>query len=853
MHKTAKRLVFAGLVLATIHTHAADDERDIAPPMGIGLCGVSSYGNVWQFVDMMKHSREWRTRKNWQDWTIVEDENGWPVSLKHKDGTTAEIDEDHPVFMYSYYRRIAGDVVLTWEGDGDVALRGDKIELKEDGGAKRRVYTFAANEGGVFNVVVSRSNPGDNVRNIRMWMPGFENSKDVFHPLWKKVIEPFPYFRFMDWGATNNSEQREWSDRKRPEQMRQTHGVAYEYMIRLCNEMNKDGWICIPHMAGDDYVRQLARLIEKELNPGIRVYVEYSNEIWNGSFKQTRWLWEKAAAEVKARELKDSRGQPLRKWEYGPVLCGRRSAQIWKIMADELGDPDRIIRTICHFRWLDKCMAAALDKANGDGRVDLIALNGYFISQDSLTYALRDLDNWDLDEAMDMLQQQHLLAKGMRWAKEMAGVREQWPDIPVTCYEGGQHFANPFSSGLQGKKLTERMFEVNADPRIKNVYATALETWRLAGGAGFTAFVECGSWSKYGCWGHKQYVTQPLEDRRDGKGNIVEVGAHKFKALLDYMERRTGQDAGKAPTITTAALPDASVGKPYLAKLTAEGGTPPHTWSLLGGRLPEGLTVTADGTIEGTPKKAEQLACIVDCTDSKRQRKAKVLGLFIDPSAAAAMQTVDFSQGLPAGWKLLKGNAEVEVEDGLCRVTGRAIAFLPVSVDDGDSSYTAEVTFLPYGTLNRHSMLGLALNLSPDGDPDDYLRVTVDGPGHRVLAYSRYVKDSKGELWGRRECRLLRDAGEGEADFALDAGELWTLRATVRPGASPGAIDVLISVFDQDGKPRVDGTGRNDVANGIYLLRELAIKDELRQGPFGLLANHALVKQVRWCGEASSE
>jgi len=734
-----------------------------------------------------------------------------------------------------------------------VTLTGNKIELKEDNGAKRRVYTFAANDGGVFNVAVSRSNPKDHVRHLRMWLPGFENSGEVFHPLWKKVIEPFPYFRFMDWGATNNSEQREWRDRKRPEQMRQTHGVAYEYMIRLCNEMNKDGWICIPHMASDDYVRRLARLIKKELNPGLRVYIEYSNEIWNPSFRQTQWLWGKAEEEIKAKGLKDSRGQPLRKWEYGPVLCGRRSARIWKIMADELGDPDRIIRTICHFRWLDKCMAAALDRANGEGRVDLIALNGYFISQDSLTYALRDLDNWDIDEVMDMVQQQHLLGKSMKWAKEIAKARQQWPDIPITCYEGGQHFANPFSSGLQGKKLTERMFEVNADPRIRDVYATALETWRLAGGDGFTAFVECGTWSKYGCWGHKQYVTQPLEDRLDKNGNVVEAGAHKYKALLDYMERRTGQDADRAPTITTANLPDASVGKPYRAKLAAEGGTPPYTWSLLGGRLPEGLSVTPNGTIAGTAKEAEQLACIIDCTDARGRHTAKVFGLFIDPSVDDAMRTVDFSQGLPAGWKLLKGEGRIEVKDGLCRVAGRDIAFLPASAGNGDSSYTAEVTFMPYGKPNRHATLGLAFNLSPDGDPEDYLRVTVDGPGHRLMAYSRYVKNSKHELWGRRECKLLRDAGEGEEDFALDPGELWMLRATVRPGASPGAIDLLISVFDEDGKPRVDGTGRNDVANGIYLLRELAVKDELRQGPFGVIANHALIKQVRWCGHSGKD
>jgi len=839
------------LVLGLACDAPGASKKKIAPPMGMGLAGVASYSPTWQFVDMMKYSREWRTRKDWESWTIVEDAFGWPVSLKHKDGQTAEIDKDHPIFMYMYYRRISGDVVLTWEGEGEVSLSGKLITLKQDElpGKKRRVYTFKENTGGVYNMDVTRSDPKDHVRNIRLWMPGFEQAEVTFHPEWKKCLEPFPYFRFMNWGNTNNSEQKDWKDRTTLQHMRQTRAVAYEYMIQLCNEMNKDAWICIPHLATDDYVRQLAALLKKQLKPGLRIYVEYSNEIWNGSFKQTQWLYGKAQEEIKAQGIKGKNGKPMMKWEHASTLCGRRSAQIWKIMATELGDADRLIRTITHFRWLEKVMAAALDAKNGDGRVDLIATNGYFISQDSLTYALRDLDDWDIDEAMDILEQQHLLGGAMKWQREMAQIRKQWPEIPITCYEGGQHFANPFSSGLQGKKLTARMIEVNADPRIRKIYRTALETWHLSGADGFTPFVECGPWSKYGCWGHLQYVGQPTEDVVDpATGKVTERGAHKYAALLDYIKRRTNQIPGAAPTITTTDLPDAAVGQPYEAQLQAAGGAAPYTWSLLGGRLPEGLNVTPAGRIAGTPTQAEQLICIVDCTDSKGQHAAKILGLFIDPSAGAKMESTDFSAGLPEGWTFLKG--EGKVDSG--KIVGNDIPYLPASVTKGadgkmaDSNYTVEITLTPAKKLSQYARLGFAFNLSPDGEKEDYLRVCIDGPGHKLMAFSRYVKGSKGELWGPREYKLLGDEGEGEKDPALDIGESWTIRATVRPGASVGAIDVLLSVYDQDGKPRADGTGRNSVANGILLLRELPIKDALRQGPFGLLTAGSTIQSVRW-------
>ena len=57
------------------------------------------------------------------------------------------------------------------------------------------------------------------------------------------------------------------------------------------------------------------------------------------------------------------------------------------------------------------------------------------------------------------------------------------------------------------------------------------------------------------------------------------------------------------PSITTASLPGGTVGTAYSQTLAADGSAP-IAWSVSGGSLPEGLTLSNDGTISGTPTAA---------------------------------------------------------------------------------------------------------------------------------------------------------------------------------------------------------------------------------------------------------
>ena len=55
-------------------------------------------------------------------------------------------------------------------------------------------------------------------------------------------------------------------------------------------------------------------------------------------------------------------------------------------------------------------------------------------------------------------------------------------------------------------------------------------------------------------------------------------------------------------TITTTTLPNGVQGQAYPStQLTATGGVPPYTWSVLSGSLPNGLALSSSGVITGTP------------------------------------------------------------------------------------------------------------------------------------------------------------------------------------------------------------------------------------------------------------
>jgi uncharacterized protein (TIGR03437 family) len=68
--------------------------------------------------------------------------------------------------------------------------------------------------------------------------------------------------------------------------------------------------------------------------------------------------------------------------------------------------------------------------------------------------------------------------------------------------------------------------------------------------------------------------------------------------------------------ITTTSLPNGQVNVTYSTGLTVSGGTPPYSFSLLSGSLPNGLVLNSNGVISGTPTANGTSTFTVRVTDS---------------------------------------------------------------------------------------------------------------------------------------------------------------------------------------------------------------------------------------------
>jgi len=479
-------------------------------PIGINLSQVVDYSPEWVFVDAFKASRPWISQKEGASWgqggTLNLTKEGWIASLQPGQYATT--------IMFTGIPYPTGRYTLFYEGEGTIefGLGSAKIISRESG----KLIVDVPKGEGIF-LEIRATNPNNPIRNIQFIMPGFENTYKTqpFHPIFLERITPFESLRFMDWQNTNNSKLTTWADRTTLQHATQAdpEGVAAEYMIKLANTLKTDPWFTIPHLADDNYVRQFATLVRDTLDPSLKIYVEYSNEIWNYGFEQTRY----AEQQGKAMGLSsDNFTAALR-------FYSQRSVEVFKIWEEVFGaNSNRLEKVLASQAVISYAAEQVLSWKDAYKHADSYAIAPYFYGGD-LTDSSKASQTvqMSVDQIVDRLLQS-IRTDTKKAITDSHSVTQRF-GIDLIAYEGGPHLTSYQMPANLEPQLTQLFNNANRSPRMRDVYREYLETWSQAGGGLFNQFNSVSSYNKYGQWGALEYQNQDINT------------APKYLGILDFI------------------------------------------------------------------------------------------------------------------------------------------------------------------------------------------------------------------------------------------------------------------------------------------------------------------------------
>ncbi|WIY23442.1 hypothetical protein [Parasedimentitalea psychrophila] len=539
-------------------------------PVAINLAAIADWSPQAPFLDHFKTARPWigHLAGQWGGAGHLDlatagylDPNGWPTAMPPELGSIGTlILTDLPDTAHS----LAGRYLLRFDGDGIVEVSGRARNVRYRDG--EIWFDFTPGPGSVDIRIqrTDRDHSNDYVRNItvvkQQHLEAYAQGA-LFNPQWLGRLQGFAALRLMDWMATNGSTQVTWQDR--PQVTDYTwgrNGVPAEILLALVSQLGTNPWFTMPHAADNAYFRQFAQLVAKQLQPGQKVYVEYSNEVWNRQFPQARWAADQALARWGDAEL----------WMQ---VYGGRAAEMAQIWSRVFGDraADQLVRVIAtQTGWLgleQQILQAPLwvaehpaspDRAPPASQFDAYAVTGYFGGllgykeqanvvrawiADSTERAMAEArrrglkgaarrafikaHRYDIASAQAGLELrdglisgdptdtvEDLLERVLPYHAEIAAAQ----GLDLIMYEGGSHVVG-IGPMVEDKALTGFFTHLNYTPEMGALYAELLAGWQALGGQMFTAYVDVATPAKWGSWG----TLRSLDDNNPRWNALVEA------------------------------------------------------------------------------------------------------------------------------------------------------------------------------------------------------------------------------------------------------------------------------------------------------------------------------------------
>ncbi|MEZ4650848.1 MAG: hypothetical protein R3E97_19105 [Candidatus Eisenbacteria bacterium] len=507
-------------------------------PLGVNLSGVVDWSSAIPFTDAFRHARPWipqlQDNSVWDTGEPLDiGANGYPASLTEGQAAgTVLITAQGGNYP-------EGDYVCLYDGTGQLDFRLDAHIVSSAPG--RLVVHISPSADGLTHMKILATDPMDPVHNIRLVLPGYESTyeTELFHPDFLASLANFRVLRFMDWMRTNNSAQSAWSGRSWPDFFSQgtERGVCVEYMVALCNELGADPWFCMPHLADDDYVTQFATYVRDHLDPELRVYVEHSNEVWNGIFSQAGY------AQQRGLEL----GLSTNPYEAQLRYHSRRSVEIFQLWEAVFGGSDRLVRVLAAQHANPWTGTTVMDWQSAYLHADALGTAPYFGGSLGTPGNAEITRTWSVEQLLAACADEIVLERAITQQNESEASSR---GLGLVAYEGGQHLVG-VGGWENDATLTALFHAANRDPGMRALYLADLTGWHDAANGGVhVAFSHIGEYSKWGSWGLLERQSQDPST------------APKWMGIVDFLDSLVETSAagdGRNPSVGTGTTREAPI------------------------------------------------------------------------------------------------------------------------------------------------------------------------------------------------------------------------------------------------------------------------------------------------------
>jgi hypothetical protein len=494
----------------------------IKSPLGTNLSMVADWSTQQPFRDFFKMSREWISGEQWV-WsngkTVKTDANGWVASLEP--GQVART-----IFMTGPIAPLfAGTYSVTWEGEGSMQYDG-AVKLITGQSKPGLDMVEVTKTGENFVLAITQTNPSNPIRNIKVQPAGLPPSSEAiqFNPDFLDRMRPYSTIRFMDWMRTNDAAPASWETRAKPSDAMWTtaKGVPLEAMASLCNQIKADPWFTMSHLWDDQYIVNFAKLADEQLDPSLTIYVEHSNEVWNGMFQQATYAREQGMAMGLATE---------------PFLAqlryhSQRSVEIFKLFQKSVKPTRKLARVMGGWHCNTWSSGELLGWKSADQFTDALAIAPYFGYEYGLPENAAKVDQMSVRDLVRDIRRR-AIPDAMGFCKDQKVVCDQH-GVALIAYEAGQHLVG-VGPRMDSEPLNKLFDAINRDLRMQSLYLRYFNSWRDLGGGLMMNFTDCGQISKWGRWGSMEWIDQDPKT------------APKYNAVLQFAgsNQRWWPDVGK--------------------------------------------------------------------------------------------------------------------------------------------------------------------------------------------------------------------------------------------------------------------------------------------------------------------